>query len=172
MISIKHSEAARINLKKATEARHKSGTIIMNCECCGKECIVYKAWVKKGWKYCSWECRKKSMWGDKAPNAGGGQWMKGENNINYRHGKSAETLVRNLTLVNQWRRRVFARDGYICQRCGYDKGHILRAHHIHPWSFFPKLRYKLDNGVTLCDKCHKWVHSKDNANKEFIIRCK
>ncbi len=172
MISEKHNIASRKNLLKAIEARHKAGTTIMNCEYCGRECLVHMARVRKGWRYCSWECRRKAMVGDNAPNAGGGEWMRGENNINYRHGKSAETLHRNLTLVNQWRRRVFARDNYVCQRCGYDKGHILKAHHIHLWSKFLELRYELSNGITLCDDCHKWVHGKENINQEYIIKCK
>jgi len=55
----------------------------------------------------------------------------------------------------QWRHRVFERDNYICQRCGRQGGK-LQANHIKPWALFPRLRYDVKNGETLCAKpCHK-----------------
>jgi 5-methylcytosine-specific restriction endonuclease McrA len=165
------AEAARENLKKAIAARVSKGRTERDCQGCGKRCNVHMAAVRKGWKYCSLECRYKTMVGSKGSNAGGGKWMLGEKNINFRHGMSSELGARDLTKVNRWRRRVFERDKYICQRCGFDKGNTLRAHHIATWAVFPELRYELSNGITLCDKCHKWVHSKKNVNKEFLI-CK
>ena len=55
------------------------------------------------------------------------------------------------------RRRVFSRDGHKCQmpRCGYKKA--LNAHHIKRWADAPYLRYDIDNGITLCWKCHKEI---------------
>jgi len=108
------------------------------------------------------------MKGENGPNSGGGQWMTGENNINYKHGQSLNREIRDIKLVNRWRRRIYARDGYVCQMCGYDKGKTLRAHHIYSWSNFPELRFELDNGISLCDPCHIWVHSKQNTESLFI----
>lgn len=170
-MSERRIQANKENLKKAINARKLKGITERKCYGCGKICKVYMSAIKKGWKHCSRECRYKNMVGSKAPNAGGGAWMLGKNNINYKHGKSSETLARDLTKVNKWRRRVFERDKYICQKCGYDKGKILRAHHIASWAGFPDLRYELSNGITLCDPCHKWVHSKNNVDKELLI-CK
>lgn len=51
-----------------------------------------------------------------------------------------------------WRQRVFKRDGFVCQRCG-SKGYIT-AHHIKSFAHYPKLRYRLSNGLTLCETCH------------------
>lgn len=58
----------------------------------------------------------------------------------------------------EWRTAVYVRDGYKCQICN-KKDVYLNAHHIRPWSLFPDDRYDVDNGVTLCEKCHEKVHS-------------
>ena len=54
----------------------------------------------------------------------------------------------------EWRMAVFMRDSFTCQSCGI-KGVLLEAHHIKEWAYYPKLRYIIDNGVTLCQECHK-----------------
>lgn len=54
----------------------------------------------------------------------------------------------------EWRRLVFIRDDFTCQGCGVQHIYIT-AHHIKSWVLFPKLRYKVDNGLTLCEECHK-----------------
>ena len=53
-----------------------------------------------------------------------------------------------------WRRKRFEYDNYTCWICG-EKGKKLEAHHLWRWSKYPKLRYKLNNGVTLCRECHR-----------------
>lgn len=55
-----------------------------------------------------------------------------------------------------WRRKVLLRDGMRCTKCGSRKR--LHAHHIRQWADYPKLRYVISNGVTLCDACHKKRH--------------
>ncbi len=60
----------------------------------------------------------------------------------------------------QWRKSVFGRDNYTCRLCGSGKGGNLNAHHIYPWKDYKYLRYDVDNGITLCIKCHRSVHSK------------
>jgi len=59
----------------------------------------------------------------------------------------------------RWRLAVFKRDNYTCQKCSR-KGGKLNAHHIKSWSRFPKLRYVLSNGITLCERDHKKVHKR------------
>lgn len=66
-------------------------------------------------------------------------------------------LGRRCGEYSEWRKRVFERDGYICQNCG-KRGGTLNAHHILPYSRYPELRYDLDNGITLCKACHTGVH--------------
>lgn len=63
-----------------------------------------------------------------------------------------------------WRKSVFDRDEYMCQCCGEKshKGHhvTLAAHHIKNWNDNQDCRYDVDNGITLCERCHLDFHSK------------
>lgn len=67
-------------------------------------------------------------------------------------------------------RLVLARDGYRCRRCGAGKTapRSLHVHHIKPWAGNEALRFDADNAVTLCRDCHGWVHSRANADREFL----
>jgi 5-methylcytosine-specific restriction endonuclease McrA len=57
-----------------------------------------------------------------------------------------------------WTREVFERDNYTCRACG-QKGGNLQAHHILSYAKFPKQRWNLANGMTLCLSCHKKTDS-------------
>lgn len=59
----------------------------------------------------------------------------------------------------EWRSLVYQRDNWACQNCG-KVGHNLNAHHIKEFYKFPKLRFAVSNGITLCEDCHKKVHEK------------
>lgn len=161
------AESSRANLIKAIEARKKKSWSNLSCLGCGKICEVRMASIRKGWKYCSWQCRKNNMRGSKGPNSGGGNWMKGTGNINYKHGNGYKD-GRNWGLVKIWRRRVFERDQYTCVRCGFNKGKIIQAHHLKSWCNYLKDRYIVNNGITVCIKCHRWIHSKQNLKKQYI----
>jgi ribosomal protein S27AE len=68
-----------------------------------------------------------------------------------------------------WSIAVKKRDNYICMKCGSDV--FLVAHHINSWAKFPLERFSLDNGVTLCKKCHKEFHKvygKISTKEKFI----
>lgn len=56
----------------------------------------------------------------------------------------------------KWRESVLKRDKYVCQKCGSSKK--LNVHHIKAFSLFPDLREDINNGITLCEKCHKKLH--------------
>lgn len=64
---------------------------------------------------------------------------------------------------NDWRRAVFMRDMYTCQKCGArtESGRSveLNAHHIYNWKDHPDKRYNPENGITLCSVCHTQFHS-------------
>ena len=78
-------------------------------------------------------------------------------------GRSNPNWIENKTKIKRplssyegarWRRQVFERDNYTCQKCGQTGGK-LNAHHIFSYAKFPELRLDLDNGQTLCIACHK-----------------
>lgn len=91
----------------------------------------------------------------------------GENNNFWRGGTSSERIkVTNTPKYQNWRKQVFERDDYTCQECG-KRGTHLEAHHIKPFTKYPKLRFVVSNGITLCKKpCHT-CHSK-TIKKEYL----
>jgi 5-methylcytosine-specific restriction endonuclease McrA len=85
---------------------------------------------------------------------------------------------RNYTEYYAWRDGVFERDLYTCQCC-LRRGVTLNAHHIHNYSTHRELRTELENGITMCEGCHKEFHTKygrfqNNVQQleEFISRNK
>jgi len=75
-------------------------------------------------------------------------WKGGISPINERIRKSAK--------YKEWRKQIFKRDNYVCQECSKKlKGRGSNAHHIKPFVKYPKLRFDINNGLTLCRKCHK-----------------
>lgn len=64
-----------------------------------------------------------------------------------------EHMARNNTYYKEWIRKVFERDNYTCQCCG-KRGGNLNAHHLYNFSEYKNLRYDINNGITLCEKCH------------------
>jgi len=77
--------------------------------------------------------------------------------------------VRGMPEYKIWQTSVFKRDNFICQSCGYSKGHIIEADHLVPLSWIIqeykiktieeasrcKQIWDLNNGRTLCIPCHK-----------------
>lgn len=71
---------------------------------------------------------------------------------------------RNSKEYTEWRLNVFKRDKYTCQHC-HKTGGELEAHHKIRWVDDISKRYEVDNGITLCKKCHKETH-KETHKKE------
>lgn len=90
--------------------------------------------------------RKKRHWGKSHWN-----WKGGISNENH--------VIRNSARYKNWRSSVVKRDKFVCRKCGQHTK-ILHAHHVKKFSEFPELRFDVENGVTLCKKCHDAVHSK------------
>ncbi len=67
--------------------------------------------------------------------------------------------------AEEWRKAVFARDNYTCQKCGQQGGY-LQAHHLKPFAYFAELRYEVSNGQTLCHKCHGKTKMSSKRMKE------
>lgn len=59
----------------------------------------------------------------------------------------------------QFIRAVMDRDDYTCQICG-TRGGDLAVHHLNGYNWDLENRYNTNNGVTLCEDCHKGFHGK------------
>lgn len=98
------------------------------------------------------------------------RWKGGISNVNYR--------IRRTAKYRQWRDSIYERDNWTCQNCN-KRGYSLQAHHIVP---FAELVHKnnitcteqamecsemwlLENGITLCEDCHK---KTDSYLKPFV----
>ena len=77
---------------------------------------------------------------------------------------------RNNPEYKQWRQRVFKRDNGVCglknNRCAGKN----MAHHILPWSKFPKHRYKTNNGITLCRHHHPQTRKDEIKMAPILTR--
>ncbi|MEM5649585.1 hypothetical protein AAHB57_17455 [Bacillus cereus] len=61
----------------------------------------------------------------------------GKENPNYNPNKTDEerNLGRLIEGYGIWRRKVYERDNFICQCCGYSEGGVLIAHHLDGYSW-------------------------------------
>lgn len=79
----------------------------------------------------------------------------GENHYFWKGGITSESSkIRSSPEYILWKVAVFTRDMRTCQCCGNRVSGDLNAHHIKPFSIYPKLRLVVDNGITLCKYCH------------------
>jgi 5-methylcytosine-specific restriction endonuclease McrA len=68
----------------------------------------------------------------------------------------------------EWRKAVFERDDYTCQRCGL-RGGKLEPHHIFRFAYFPEFRFSVANGMVLCFDCHQLTKKYDKRFKLVLI---
>ena len=109
--------------------------------------------------------RSKKYWG-LAGKQNGMYGRTGENNSNWKGGITPDR--QEFYISDEWKKAcstVYKRDNAQCQRCGSKDN--LHVHHIVTFAN-KELRADIDNLVLLCAKCHRFVHSKKNINKEFI----
>jgi hypothetical protein len=95
---------------------------------------------------------------------GAENYSQSEENRNNYLGKGNPNWKGGITPINKvirysqeyldWRITVLEKDNYTCQCCGDSKGHNLHVHHIKNFSNNEDLRFDINNGITLCEKCH------------------
>jgi hypothetical protein len=85
---------------------------------------------------------------------------RGKDHWNWKGGATPKNIMIRMSTANKnWRKAVFSRDNYTCQECG-KRGVKINAHHIKPFAVYPELRFLVENGITLCKKCHIELHKK------------
>uniref|UniRef100_A0A6H1ZPU7 Homing endonuclease n=1 Tax=viral metagenome TaxID=1070528 RepID=A0A6H1ZPU7_9ZZZZ len=89
-------------------------------------------------------------------------WRGGITSINQ---KLRETIE-----VKLWKEAVFERDKFLCQMpCCDRQEHYLNAHHIKTWAKCLELRDDINNGITLCKKCHRKTFKKEEHFEELFL---
>jgi len=139
--------------------------ISTNCMFCGKEIYVERNIFEtnKIGCFCNSDCSK--LYFSEKENSP--RWLtdrsalKGDENSYFR--TSME--------MKNWRFDIFKRDNFTCQLCGDHTSNNLNAHHIKKFADYPELRFDINNGITLCKTCHKFVTGKETQYEvEFIRR--
>lgn len=141
---IKFGTKILVNVK---DLQHGSAVLVkVKCDDCGKEYFThYSAFYKcnhDGQSFCLQCAKAKEKTGNK---------------------KSRNICGYYLFLHN-----VLKRDLYTCQCCG-DKNK-LEVHHLDGYNWCTDKRTDVDNGVTLCEYCHKIFH-KRYGNKNVTKEC-
>lgn len=167
-------------------------SILRNCEYCKKEFYAKPSKVKNGnGRFCSKDCFHKyqmstqitvicktcnkefSVWPSTIKFGGGIFCSKDCSYIDKIRPVDETIQNRRLRLraeFFEWRKSVYERDNWTCQKCG-KRGGKLNAHHIIAVSADPSLVYDISNGITLCQKCHKLEHLQisDKNNLQIDI---
>lgn len=144
-------------------SQHKSDLFInkikTTCGYCGKEIeVIPSRFYENKYCYCNTKCMAEHY----------AQIYTGENSPTWNGGKYhyKGNWLHQAKLCRE-------RDNNICQICGKtidENGKNMDVHHIKPYKSFenPEEANQLDNLVSLCHCCHRFVHSNSNIDKIYI----
>lgn len=148
------------------------------CLVCGKRLKLHATRDIERTKYCSVQCRdkghKNAMKGHStsvetrnkmriaAIKRGFGK-ASGVDHPNWTGSQTENRMIRSSCAYSEWRNSVYQRDHWTCQQCG-QVGGGLHAHHILEFAKYPSLRLEINNGITLCEICHRRLHKRKVQN--------
>jgi 5-methylcytosine-specific restriction endonuclease McrA len=162
--------------------KHQQNVITTCCNYCQSLALSWKK-MKGFYKLCD-VCRKPTW---VMPNRAKREQLKYYCSINCSNiGFSIYSSERNIGFIQtgnkkyyggNWltqRRRARERDGFRCQECGIDEreyGQELSVHHIKPFVYFETYEdaNHLDNLLSLCEPCHRKIHSGENHHYKFDV---
>jgi 5-methylcytosine-specific restriction endonuclease McrA len=154
-----------------------------NCLRCNKEFKTFPSRREKR-RFCSLECRNTSYrhrsltleqrekmsiahrkrWANGFKGSTGLHWRKTNEQLENKRGIKNPSWKGGITPINHkirtslkmedWKRDCRQRDDFRCFDCD-ERGGQLQVDHLYPFSLFPRLRFDLDNGQTVCKNCHK-----------------
>lgn len=121
------------------------------CQWCGDEFQSYPRTIHK---FCSKACNAKFNFPPRF----------GVNHPQWKGGVTSQNeIIRHSDQYKEWRLMVFGRDNFTCQKCD-KRGCYIEAHHIKPFAIYPKSRFDVDNGITLCLDCHNKIPNGNQYN--------
>lgn len=129
-----------------TDDHYKGVDTYHKCLCvCGREDTKCLSAVRAG-KRCK-ECLRESRLGS--------------NNPRYNPNLTDEERNQNRDFpgYKDWAKAIKEQDEFHCFICGTTSVKLV-SHHIVPFSKEEKLRTDINNGITLCDECHKDYHKE------------
>lgn len=87
-------------------------------------------------------------------------YCRGENHPNYNPNLTDEERSdrRSNLQYREWQQKVKEKAKFTCDICGDNRGGNLESHHLDGHNWCKDKRYDINNGVCLCDKCHKEFH--------------
>jgi len=159
------SKECSVEDRKGKNIKKSGKRVSIKCSYCGDDFDRLSCNIKETTKYnfCSMDC--KSKWMSKNNRGSNNcRWITDRNRI------KEPNILRNLTEMNTWRKSIYDRDNYTCQMCNSTSSGHLNAHHIKKLSTNPDLAYNIDNGITLCEDCHKLVNWNEKEY-EFLFDC-
>ena len=120
----------------------------------------------------STETIEKMRLAHKGKNKGKDSYWFGKQSPNWKGGVTPEKQL--FSGQEKWKqccKYIWKRDNATCQRCGEKFNHTQKTfevHHIRPF-WTGKQRTTYSNLILVCRKCHTWIHSKKNLNRNYIL---